>query len=342
MKMFSDILKKIDIFFPTPKFLSFDLVSLDISPRCIRLMKLKKDKHGFTPHVYKEVRLKNKNELSTFGSKKDINTESYAEVIEVLKNLKKEFKLEYVVVSLPETNTYIYRTTLPAESASDLASAIRYKLEENVPLRTEDVNFDYLVIDTNKDGNEDLDVIVTVFPKEIISLYTKILKMSGLFPVSFQSESISLFRSMVKKGDREPYMLLRFLKDQVNVGLVEDGAVQYASIIQADSEKIVNDFDSKEAEHLNESLNKMLIFWFTSRKDLVQHKKIETALITGEYSTSEGLKDFLERKLKIDVEFANVWSNCFSLDEYIPEINKKDSLNYPVAIGLAIKGVTHA
>lgn len=340
--MFSDVLKKIDVFFPTPRFLSFDLVSLDISPHFIRVMKLKKTGLGLVPDFYKEVKLKNRSELSTFGSKKDLDSESYAEIIKVLKQLKKDFDLQFVVVSLPETNTYIYRTTLPAESASDLASAIRYSLEENVPLKTDDVNFDYLVVNSDKGENDDLDVVVSVFPKEIISSYTKVLKMSGLFPASFQSEAVSLSRSVIKKGDRDPYILLRFLKDQINVGLVEDGVVQYASIIQVDVEKIINNFESEEAVFLNESLNKILIFWFTSKKDLVQHDKVETALIAGEYATADGLQEFLERKLKIDVNLANVWSNCFSLDEHIPDINKEDSLKYAVAVGLAIKGTTHA
>lgn len=340
--MFSDVLKKIDRFFPTPKFLSFDPVAIDITPRSIRVMSLEKSKHGLTPKIYKEVKLENKNEISSYNEEKGLDVNSLDEVIGVLKKLKKEFKLKYVVVSLPETNTYIYRTKLPAESASDLASAIRYGLEENVPLNVDDVNFDYFVIDNNRKADEDLDVVVSVFPKKIIMLYTKILKKAGLFPLSFQSESVSIYRSVVRKGDRETYLLLRFLKDQINVGVVEDSAIQYASTIQIDVDKIVEDFNSPEAQELNEALNKVLIFWFTNKQDKIQHQKIDTALITGKYALSPGLRQFLERKLKIKIEVANVWANCFSTDDYIPEITKEEALNYAGSIGLAIKGITHA
>lgn len=342
--MISDFLKKIDRFFPTPGFLTFNPVAIDITPRSIRLMSLKKSKHGLVPKFYKKVKLKNKCDLSSMDMTKDIDTEAIAELINVLKDLKKEFKLKYVVVSLPETKTYIYRTKLPSESSSSLASAIRYSLEENVPLKTDDVNFDFFVMENknSKKENEDLDVIVSVFPKEIISLYTKVLKLAGLFPLSFQSESVSVSRSIVKRGDNQTYLLLRFLKDQVNVGVVEDGAIQYASIIPLDMDKIIEDFSSEEANYLNESLNKVLIFWFTNKNDGVQHNKIETALITGVYAKDKNLKEFLERKLKINVEVANVWSNCFSTEDYIPEIKKDEALNYAVSLGLAIKGETHA
>jgi len=193
-----------------------------------------------------------------------------------------------------------------------------------------------------KDDNDDIDVVVSVFPKDIISIYTKVLKKAGLFPLSFQSESVSISRSIVNNGDKQTYLLLRFLKDQVNVGVVEGGAIQYASIIPVDADKIIEDFNSEEASELNEALNKVLIFWFTNKNDGTQHNKIETALVTGKYANSKGLKEFLERKLKINIEVANVWANCFSTEKYIPEIHRDDALNYAVSIGLAIKGETHA
>jgi Tfp pilus assembly PilM family ATPase len=340
--MLTDFLKKIDRFFPTPKFLSFDPVAIDITPRAIRMMALKKTDVGLVPRIYKEVKLKDKNELSTFKDEEEIDLKPLSEVVNVLKELKKEFKLKYVVVSLPETNTYIYRTKLPAESASDLASAIRFGLEENVPLAVDTVNFDYFVIDNKRKPGEDLDVVVSVFPKKIINVYTNVLKKAGLFPLSFQSESVSIYRSVVKKGDKQTYLLLRFLKDQVNVGVVEDGAIQYASIVNVDMDKVIADFNSEEAQELNEALNKVLIFWFTNKQDKAQHKKIDTALITGSYVFSPGIQQFLERKLKIKIEVANVWVNCFSTNDYIPDMKKEEAINYAGPIGLAIKGIRHA
>ncbi len=341
--MFIDFFKKVDLFFPTPGFLSFDPVSVDITPRSIKVFKLKKTSNGFIPDFYKEVKLNHPNDLANFNLSKEINMEAFSEIIEVLKKLKKQFKFNYVIMSLPENKTYIYRTKLPIESSSDLASTIRFNIEENVPLKVDDVNFDYFVVNDGKgESKKDLDVVVSVFPKDVISLYTKVLKMAGLFPLSFQSEAVSLSRSIIKNGDNDSYLILRFLRDQINVGVVEDGAIQYASIINLDMEKVLENFDSEEANYLNEFLNKVLIFWFTSKKDLVQHEKIDTAIITGDYALSEGLKDFLEKKLKIKIEIANVWSNCFAVEKYVPKINKEDSLRYAVSIGLAIKGIKHA
>jgi len=340
--MISDFLQKIDTYFPTPKFLTFDLATIDITPRSIKIMKLKKSKHGLIPDIYKEVKLENKNSLASFEKDFDISDPSFKEIIQKLKKLREEFDLEYVVASLPETKTYIYREKFPKESLENLSQAIIYSMEENVPLKAEEVNFDYFIINRDSDFEDGVDVVVSVFPKTVIDLYTKILKLADLFPVSFQSEAVSLSRSIVEKDDKDAYMILRFLEDQVNVGVVEGGAVQYASIINVDIEKVVKDFGSEDAQNLSESLNKVLIYWFTSNKDLTQHKKIETVLIAGEYASDQNLINFLENKLRVDVEVADVWRNCFSIDQYIPEIEKKDSLKYAVSIGLAIKGIKHA
>jgi len=337
---FEQISSKLDSFFPTPRYLNFDPVAIDILPTSIRLMKLKVSKNGLVPAFYKEVRLKNKVDITEINNDKTVNTEAVREVIDVLKSLKKEFKLKYVVSSLPELKTYTFRTQLPKEASKKLSSAIRFGLEENVPLSVDDVNFDYSVIESD-DSNE-VDVVVSVFPKSIINVYTKILKSAGLYPLAFEAESSALAGSVITEGDKEPYLLVRLLEERIGLAIVEDGVVQYASTLQINAKKVSEDFKSKEATDLSEALNKLLIFWFTSKKDPVSHDKIQTVFVTGEYATAPGIQEFLERHLKINVEVANIWSNCFSTDKHIPEINQKDALNFSVAIGLSIKGIKHA
>jgi Tfp pilus assembly PilM family ATPase len=341
--MAKSFFSKIENLFPTPKYISFNPVAIDISNKSIKVMKLKRHKHGFIPEIYKEIQLEKECDLSQITEDKEINTESIRQLIEQLKKIKKEFKLKYVVASLPELKTYIFRTRLPKEATSDVASAIRFQLEENVPLKADEVNFDYYVIEKSENDKDidHFDVVVTVFPKKIIGFYTKILKISGLFPIALHPESIAMSESMVTHRDKGTYLLLRLMKERVAVSVVEDGAIQYASTISVDMDKVLENPNSESAVELNEVLNKLLIFWFTNKKDLIQHNKIETAIISGDYALTPGVQEFLERKLKLKVEIANVWTNCFSLEEYIPEINKKDSLRYSVAIGLAIKALRH-
>jgi len=339
MSLFGHCCSKLEGFFPTPGYLSLDPVAVDILPTYVRIMKLERNEYGLTPKFYKEVPLKNRVDLAEIDFKQ-IESEGVKEIVEVLKALKKEFKLNYVVSSLPEAENYTYRTELPKEAYSDLSSAVKFGLEENVPLKVEDVKFDYALLDSNQE-HETISVVVSVFPKKIIGLYTKIFKLADLNPISFMGESWALSKAIVRKGDGEPYLLARLLDEKVTVSIVEDCVVQYTSTIPISAKKISEDLDSKEASDLSSALNQLLIFWFTSKKDPVSHEKIHTALVTGEYADAPGIQEFLERHLKINVEVANVWTNCFSTNDFIPDIHQKSALDFSVAIGLAIKGIQH-
>ena len=177
----SSFFSHISRFFPTPRYLTFDPVAIDILPNSIRIMKLKKIKEGLVPDIYKEVKLKTPIDITEINDEKEINTEAFREVLDVLVKFRQDYKIKYVVSALPEAKTYIFRTRLPKESSGSIAAAILFSLEENVPLPAKDVNFDYFVLSDTQEG---VDVVVNVFPKNIIGIYTNLFKRAGLYPIS--------------------------------------------------------------------------------------------------------------------------------------------------------------
>ncbi len=321
-------------YFPISKYLSLDPVAIDISPDAIRVLKLKESSEGITPVFYKEVNIEDKHNLG----KVDAEESRKDSVVSVLKKLKASLRLKYVFASLPEQKTYIYKAKFPREALLDMVSAIRFNIQENVPLNVDEVNFDYKVIQYDE---RSIEVVVSVFPKSIVGHYTDLLKEAGLFPISFESESSSIARSIVKNGDARPYILIRLLKNQVNVSVVENEVVQFASKIEVSGEKISRSLEDEDTKILSQELNKTLIYWFTSKKDTSDPHKIENAIIVGKYALREGLVEYLENSLKIDVEVGDVWANCFSTDDYIPQMPRQESLDYSSAIGLAIKALRY-
>ncbi len=327
----------IDDGFPIPNYLSFDPVSIDISSKKIRVMKLKNSHGNSLPEIYKEIEIDKKCDIINISKTKDINSEEAKILVETLSKLKKELKLKFVAVALPEIETYIYKIQLPKEALKNIYSAVQFSIEENVPLSMVDAVFDYSILDDEellKKGK--IDIVVMVFPKNVISVYTTILNQAGLFPVCFQSESIASAAAVIKSGDKDPYLLIRLLDDRTNVAIVERNTVQYSSSVSVGMNEIISNQNGDKATELKNALNKLLVFWFTNRNFGEEHKKIKTAYIIGENSSSQEIDEFLERHLKINVETGNVWSNCFDINEFVPKINKNDSLNYAVAIGLAL------
>ena len=100
---------------------------------------------------------------------------------------------------------------------------------------------------------------------------------------------------------------------------------------------MTKDLNGPAAHAMKEQINKLLIFRFTNQNHADIQEKIQTVILTGPYAQTPGLTTFLERRLKVNVRIANVWTNCFDLNDHIPMIAHKKSLDYGTAIGLSLQ-----
>ncbi len=318
-------------FFPVPNFLSMDPVGIDISLRSIRAIRLKESKYGLIPDRFKEIVLKDKCEL--LEKKEDL--QHCDELRVALRELKKELNLKYITLSLPELKTYIFNTTLPLEARATIDDALIIKLQENIPLEPSEIVYDYVVAKVNKNKGT-MEIVVTALPKNIIEVYTKLFEEEGLIPVAFESESQSVARAVVAEGDATPYLIVNFGHAKISFAIVENGVVYYTSSLPYATDLVTKDFSGQEAQILKSTLNKLLIYWFTNRHNPDSEEKITNVIMTGSYADSPGLAVFLEQHLHVNVGAANVWKNCFDLDEFVPQMDGKTALQYNTAIGLTL------
>ena len=318
--------------FPVPKYLTFSPVGIDISHKVIRALSLKRSKYGLVPDKYQEVILDEVCDL--LESNDDLH--KCDSLRKALQKLKKDLGLKFVSVSLPETKTYIFKTTIPVEAVPTIEDALTTKIQENVPLEMKDVIFDFILRKDRILPNGNVEVVVTVLPKNVIDAYTTLLEEEGMIPISFESESQSIARAIIKHDDDTPYLLINLGYTRVNLTIVEHGIVHYTSSIPYPSEEIVKDFEGKEAQALKTKINQLLVYWFTNKNDPGSDDKISNAILTGPFASSSGMIQFLERSLRINVKAANVWENCFDLDKHIPEISHEESLRYGTSIGLSL------
>jgi len=333
---YKNIFKCFECAFPTPKYLSLNPAGIDITPDGIYFMTLKKNKEGLLPDRFEKITFNKNIEIN-----ENISVEDREIVVSGLKQLKKKYRLEYVIASLSEQKTYIFSIFLPKEASNNIPSYIRYHLEENLPMSVNDVNF-YYFITNERNENGDIGIVVSVFPKTVINIYTDLFEEAGLFPISFFAESRALFYSIVKESDENPYLLVRVLPSRISVSVLDDGAIKYTTDLSVNTKEAMSSLAGPGATLIKEFLNKVLIYWFTSKSDIANHKKIENVLLVGNNVDDPAVIDFLERSLKINVDVANVWTNCFNIKEHHPEIDQKTALEYAVSIGLAIRCINYA
>ena len=354
--------KKFFSIFAPPRYLEMSAAGLDISDQAIRFIEFSKSKNGLTPTVFGEEKIPQGGIVSGEINKKD-------ELIKILSSLRRKYRLNFVKASLPEEKAYFFKTEIPKVEGDEIRQSIEFRLEENVPVRAGEVLFDYSLISEEHKKSDHLDVIVSVIPKLVAESYAEALEKSGLTAVSFEVESKAIARSAVKRGSKGSVMIIN-IRDRVTVvTLVRDGIVRFTSafsmggnlitealrknfsISLEEAKKIKNDklySENKESvaiffslasivSVIKDEISKFYTYWLAKNDSSGESGgKISKIILCGKDAAIAGLKEYLSQNLKIEVETADVWANTFSLSDRLPEIDFLESLNFAVAIGLAM------
>ncbi len=318
-------------FFQPPEFLALPFFGLSISQTSIKLIKLKNKKVGRVPVVIEDVQL---SETCDYFS----NTNSSSECIALKKNLKilkKKHNIEFVQLSIPEENTYVFRIMVPNNAIGLIEEFILNNIDQYIPLPATDVYFDYKILKSHiKD--EMMPVVVTAIPKIIVEKYNNLLESCDIYTIACEPETHAIARCVINKGDMNPYILININQYATNISVVEEGLVQYTQTLSIKTEDIKGGISPENANIFKENINKVIIYWFTSKEQHVKNSKIENIILTGEGIDSLDLINFLESNLPVSATFANVWENCFDIHEFIPSVSQKDSLKYATCIGLSL------
>lgn len=350
-----------------PRYLEMSATGLDISDRAIRFMEFSKNEDGLDVASFGEEKLPEGLIVSGKIIKQD-------RLISILSELRKKYSLKFVRASLPEEKAYFFKTEVPKVEGSEIRQSIEFKLEENVPLRANEVLFSYSVIESDNKNTDHLDVSVSVVPRLVAEVYTDVLEKSGLTPLSFEVESKAIIRSVVMTPSKGSVMVVN-IRDRITViTLVRDGIVWFTSAFAIGgnlinealqknfsvsfdgAEKIKQEkmyFETKESlaiffslvnivSAIRDEISKFYTYWLAKNDtDERSGGKIGKIILCGKDSAIVGLKEYLEESIKVNVEIANVWTNSFSLDDKLPEIDFLKSLDFAVAIGLASTNVNN-
>lgn len=352
-------------YFPTPSYLRMPAIGIDISDRSFKYIELKKNKdlflvarHGtkiIPEGIVESGEIKQKDKLADF-----------------LKSAKKELDLKFVNVSLPEEKAFISKIKLPFMKEEEIKSVLEFQMEEYIPLSPADSIFDFEIIKTenkNKKG-ESIMVNLAAYPKALIEDYRDVFMASDFTPLAFEMETQAFARAIVPAGDNDSYFLADFGQTRISFAIVSDGRIQFTSTIKMGGEKLneslmknlkIDIFKAESVKRekgltrskgnervfnalipvasvVKDEINRHIIYWNSHLEEFEKNdKKIKKILLCGGDSNLIGLPEFLSYELKIPVELSNPWVNTVSFENYVPEIELKESLIYTVALGLALR-----
>ena len=343
-------LKKFFEFFPTPRFLKFSSVGIDIGSTDLHYAELIGE--GVEAHLGrygKESFEKGENVLSNDSLKA------------ALSRLKDEKRISFVKASVPEEETYLFTMEVAGDTDTEIRNEIEFHLEENVPISGGDALFDYYFAPAASGKKM---VVVSVVPREAVDRYTTLFTDCGISPVSFLVESGALSRSVIKKGTTDNDLLVYLSHEKSILAVAIQGFVEFSSTssfggeifnIAIQKELKVNEEEARKIKYsrgflkadekggtLSDSLaNGVSVLRDEIQRTIAYWQKANTPIIgkvilCGKDASVPGLADYLSVSLKMPVVAGDIWVNTPHYSLVVQPIPFEQSLSYGTALGLVI------
>jgi type IV pilus assembly protein PilM len=186
---------------------SKNVVGLDIGSSAIKLVELKEKGGSYTLVKLGLERLSP--EAIVDGSIMDSSM-----VVETISKLNSEkgVKNSNYATSLSGHSVIIKKISLPAMSPEELAESIQWEAEQYIPFDINDVNLDYVPLNTGTGDN--VEVILVAVKKEKINDYTSVISQTGKIPVMVDVDAFALQNAYELNSDGDENKVVAL----VNIG----------------------------------------------------------------------------------------------------------------------------
>ena len=362
-RSFTNILTR---WFPLPKTLLPPAAGVDISDTAIKWIVLEPFLAGKRVRCFGQELLPDGTVVN--GIVKDVS--AFASALGEMK--KKMGGIQCAHAALPEEAAYIFSMHVPENSSrGQILSMIEFELEGRVPIAPSAALYDFDII-TKHDGTGD-EIGVVVFPRDLAASYAEAFTLAKVNLLSLEVEANSIARA-ISSGNAEPITLLvDFGRLRTAFAVLKNGKPIFTSTVEVGGETIdraiaeklslapedVTTFKNEQGfladggkgslgveaisgtiSALADEVARHYQYWDTRRNERGERvTPVERVFLVGGSANLKGLADYIAARVQAACTRPNVWQNVCSFDDYIPPIDRRESLQYVTAIGLALRGI---
>jgi len=356
----------VDRWFPLPRLVMPRSIGIDISDTSLKWIGLRESRtRGF--------------EVATFGTQEIPagvirngvvhDAVGLADALRALRAQVPGFSCAHA--ALPEEAAYVFPMRVPQGTSYEQAlKLIEFEFDGRVPIAPSETVYDFERL--GERGAEGEEIAVAVFPRDIAESYAAVFAEAGLSLASLEMEARSIARA-VSSGEEGAELLVDFGRARTGFAILERGIPVFTStatiggdaITKALMEKLsltpedVEVFKdevgllstspkekealaaiSAVAEGLADEIGRHFHFWDTRRDQRGgRSAPINRVLLVGGSSNLKGLTDFIATRVHLKTDRPDVWRHVCSFTDYVPPIERRNSLEYATAVGLALRGV---
>ncbi len=361
------ISRSLSVAFPPPSVLLPRAAGIDISDSSIKWLALEHVKGAKKVATYGEHALEEGVVVS--GMVQDVER-----LAEALKEVKKELGgITSAHAALPEELAYVFAMNVPTgTSREQILRMIEFEFEDRVPIPPSAAVYDYRNLSWDDSPSGEIGVVV--FPREVAQAYVDAFTEAGITLLSLEIEARSIARAVSSWGPREPITLLvDFGRARTGFAVLKHGVPIFTSTVgvggdtmtealtknlslsKEEVETFKNDYGlfsqgvkekkalelvSGTASALADEIARHYHYWDTRRNERGERvTPVGKVLLVGGSANLKGLPDYIAARIQAPAERGDVWRNVVSYDTYIPPIDRRRSLQYATAIGLALRGL---
>jgi type IV pilus assembly protein PilM len=269
--------------------------------------------------------------------------------------------------SLSGHSVIIKKIQLPSMTEAELAESIQWEAEQYIPFDINDVNLDYVVLETG--GSDTMDVLLVAVKRDRINDYTSVIVQAGKEPVLVDVDVFAVQNAFESNYSSrgETVALVNVGASVMNINVLHDGnsvfwrdvafgGNLYTEAIQRefnlpreDAEKLklgqevgqvsksqVESVLSSASEDLAAELQKTIDFFVaTSSVD-----RLDRVMLSGGGALVANLEAVLQERFQVNVELLNPFRNIrYNESDFDPDWINRNAPAMAVAVGLAIRTV---
>jgi type IV pilus assembly protein PilM len=346
-----------------PEYLLPPLAGIDVSTSGIKVAHLVRGARGLMLAGYAKVKLA----PGVFTDGEIVNRDMVAEALVAA---AAEAGISIAHVSLSESKSYLFETAVPGNEKVEWRTAIEQHLDEFVPLPPAETVFDFVPIGRTDRG--DMMVSGVGFAERIVEQTLAVFDQAHIGVQSLEGEMFASSRALLPTGDETTVLIIDIGKTTTKLSIVTKRVPRFATTITIGGHALTlavqKYFGVTEAEArrvkadkgivptpgneeylaamlstvsaIRDEISRRLEYWQERAIPGGTHEKVSHALLVGGNASVRGLPEYLEGALKIPVAVGNVFTNCASMDIWVPSLDYTESLAFATSIGLALRECT--
>ncbi len=309
------------------------------------------------------------------GVVRDGEVEDMATLSHLLKELWSRVGLRNrrVILGIANQKVIVRPIELPYMEREELDSALRFQVQEFIPIPVEDAVLDFEIIEEFMTAEEErmLTVLLVAAHRDMIQSFVETLRLAGLTPVAIDLKAFALARSLIKKEyafleegpSEESICIVNVGAGITNIVILKENVPRFARFLLRGGDDFSHtlmdrmDIEMGEAEEIrtgklvepevNQVLQQEVVsFVGEVRRSIdyyvaqTQERNITKVILSGSGSKTVNLPQELNRGLRLPVEIGKPFQNLkLGRLPFAPEELADIEPSVAVCVGLALREV---